>query len=78
MKKIVLIAGIVVITIVVLCINVSLNRNGQTGNIDLAQLTVTNQASAECTTSHGFGGGKCLMAGICVGDPGNNQCDFGW
>ncbi|HEX6429945.1 MAG TPA: hypothetical protein VF008_19760 [Niastella sp.] len=53
--------------------------NANSNNIDLSSLVKINTASAECSSSHGFGGGKCLsLAQICVGDPWSSECDFGW
>jgi hypothetical protein len=79
MKKTILIASVTTISIIALFINVSLSRNSQTGNIDLIQLKATNEVSAECHTEHQAGGGKCLvLAQVCVGDPGNPECDFFW
>ncbi|MBO9203842.1 MULTISPECIES: hypothetical protein [Niastella] len=53
--------------------------NANSKNVDLSSLVKINTASAECFSSHGAGGGKCLsLAQFCVGDPGNNECDFGW
>jgi hypothetical protein len=54
--------------------------NSQDGNsLSLASLVKINKASAECTNDHDAGGGKCLKSQqICVGDPGNDECDFGW
>lgn len=69
MKKIILIACVAIIAIGALFVNVSLNNNGQTGNIDLAQLRVTNDANAECTQWM-INNGKCLvLVQLCVGDP---------
>lgn len=75
-KKIIGAAGIAALATVVFFASKS-NANGN--NTDLVSLVKINTASAECTSSHGFGGGKCLsLSGICVGDPGNSQCDFGY
>jgi hypothetical protein len=73
MKKIILIASITAISIVALFINVSLNRNSQTGDIKLAQLTVINVADAEC--QQGNGGGGCSFGGNCFWYAGGPVCD---
>ena len=53
--------------------------NAGENGIDLTSLVKINSASAECTTRHNVGGGKCLKSvDLCVGDPGNSACDFGW
>jgi len=75
-KKILGAAGIVAIATVAFFATQSKASNN---DVDLTSLLKINTASAECSSSHGFGGGKCLtLSQICVGDPGNNQCDFGW
>jgi hypothetical protein len=76
-KKILLALGAIAVA-AVLTMNVSICRDSKTGNVDLVGLTTANQAEAECSNHYGFGGGKCLMIGYCVGDPWNNECDFGW
>lgn len=77
MKKIIFGAtGIAAIaTLVFFATNTKANSN----NMDLGSLVKINTASAECVTSHGFGDGKCLtLSQLCVGDPGNTECDFGY
>ncbi len=77
MKKLILIAGIAIIAILALSINVSLNRDSQTGNIDLAQLKIINEASAECyPPAPPFAGGHCLeLIQICLFEVGATECD---
>lgn len=75
-KKIFSVAGVAAIAAVVFFAS---NSNANNNNIDLKSLVKINTASAECQSSHGFGGGKCLsLAQICVGDPWSSECDFGW
>jgi hypothetical protein len=80
MKKTLGIISVVAVA-AVLTLNVTLSKDNKTGNVNLAGISTAPEASAECTTGHygGVGGGKCLQsANICVGDPGNTSCDFGW
>lgn len=75
-KKILGAAGVAAIAAIVFFAS---KANANNKNIDLSSLVKINTASAECSSSHGFGGGKCLtLSQICVGDPGNSECDFGW
>lgn len=78
MKKVFSIISVVAVA-AVLTLNVSLSKNSKTGNINLASISAAPEASAECTNSRGFGDGKCIqLADLCVGDPGNTGCDWGW
>jgi hypothetical protein len=75
MKKTILIASVTTISIIALFINVSLSRNGQTGNIDLIQLKATNEASAECVHVP-WGNGYCNFMDRCIFEPGYTDCDY--
>jgi hypothetical protein len=45
-------------------------------DVDLDSLISLNTADAECRP-YNWSGGKCLtLSQICVGDPGNTECDF--
>ncbi|MEC5145239.1 hypothetical protein [Chitinophaga sp. 212800010-3] len=75
-KKILAAAGIAAIATVAFF---ATKTNANNNSVDLNSLVKINTASAECSNNYGFGGGKCLyFAQICVGDPGNMECDFGW
>lgn len=52
------------------------NVSNNPKDTDLTQMIGLNTANAECKTSS-ISNGKCLqLSQICVGDPGNNECDF--
>lgn len=75
-KKILGSVGVIAIALVVFF---TTSTNANNNDTDLLSLLKINTANAECTTSHNVGGGKCLsLSKNCVGDPGNNECDFGW
>lgn len=75
-KKILGAAGIAAIAVAAFF---ATNTKANNNDVDLTSLLKINTASAECSSSVGVGGGKCLtLSQICVGDPGNNECDFGW
>lgn len=55
------------------------NKSSFSQNVSLESLVKINSVSAECITSHNLGDGKCLvLTQICVGDPYNPECDFGY
>jgi hypothetical protein len=67
-RKVLLSIGVMVVfTIVALSVNVSIYRNGNTGNIDLAQLKVMSSADAECYNDPPeLNNGRCFtMTGRC-------------
>ena len=71
--------GVAAIVAMATFVFVASKSNANSNNVDLSSLVKINTASAECQSSHGFGGGKCLsLAQICVGDPWSSECDFGW
>lgn len=75
MKKAVKILGIVVF-VVVLSVNLTLNRNKNSYNINLSSLTKIYEASAECTISsdNSKNIGVCVMD-FCIFAIGYDYCD---
>jgi hypothetical protein len=52
------------------------NTSSSSNATDLTHMVKLNTANAECVSSS-TSNGKCLtLSQVCVGDPGNNQCDF--